>query len=147
MFLWKSQVLRHPGILCIRILKPISRLGNFLHLIDSIGRKKQSVTDKRTMKISTLAELTAKGETCEILFWVGCAGSFDDRARRVTVAFARILEAAKIRFAVLGTEENCSGNCLPALRTNSNSILRSCGKLGGAPWVSCTCEGQGMNSY
>jgi heterodisulfide reductase subunit D len=74
------------------------------------------------MKISTLAELTAAGESCEILFWVGCAGSFDDRARRVTVAFARILDAAGIRYAVLGTEENCTGD--PARRAGNEFLFQ-----------------------
>jgi Fe-S oxidoreductase len=74
------------------------------------------------MKISTLAELTAAGESYEILFWVGCAGSFDDRARRVTVAFARILDAAGIRYAVLGTEENCTGD--PARRAGNEFLFQ-----------------------
>ena len=60
------------------------------------------------MTIPTLAELTAKGEQPEILFWVGCAGSFDDRAKRVTVAFTKILNAAAIKFAVLGNETDAS---------------------------------------
>ena len=74
------------------------------------------------MKISTVAELTSRGESCEILFWVGCAGSFDDRARRVTVAFARILDAAGIKYAVLGTEENCSGD--PARRAGNEFLFQ-----------------------
>jgi heterodisulfide reductase subunit D len=53
------------------------------------------------MNVNTMAELAAKGETPEILFWVGCAGSFDDRAKRVTQAFVKILNAVNIKFAVL----------------------------------------------
>ena len=74
------------------------------------------------MNISTLADLAARGEQPEILFWVGCAGSFDDRARKVTVAFTRILSAAGIRFAVLGTEETCTGD--PARRAGNEFLFQ-----------------------
>lgn len=74
------------------------------------------------MNIPTLAELTAKGEQPEILFWVGCAGSFDDRAKRVTVAFVKILNAVGIKFAVLGTEENCTGD--PARRAGNEFLFQ-----------------------
>ncbi|MBC7849432.1 MAG: (Fe-S)-binding protein [Chitinophagaceae bacterium] len=62
------------------------------------------------MKVTTMAEMMAAGESPEILFWVGCAGSFDQRAQRVTKAFAAILEKASIRFAILGNEEMCTGD-------------------------------------
>lgn len=74
------------------------------------------------MNISTLAELAARGEQPEILFWVGCAGSFDDRAKKVTIAFTRILDAAGIRFAVLGTEETCTGD--PARRAGNEFLFQ-----------------------
>lgn len=74
------------------------------------------------MNIPTLAEMTARGETPEILFWVGCAGSFDDRYKRVTRAFAKILQAAGIRFAVLGTEEGCTGD--PARRAGNEFLFQ-----------------------
>src|SRR4029077_12097049 len=54
------------------------------------------------LAIPTMAELAARGETPEVLFWVGCMGSFDARARKITVAFARIMQAAGIQFAILG---------------------------------------------
>ena len=54
-------------------------------------------------KVPTMAEMAAKGETPEILFWVGCAGSFDDRSKKITVAFTKILNKVGINFAVLGT--------------------------------------------
>ncbi len=69
-----------------------------------------------------MAELKAKSETPEVLFWVGCAGSFDDRYKRVTRAFVRILNAAKIRFAVLGTEETCTGD--PARRAGNEFLFQ-----------------------
>lgn len=74
------------------------------------------------MNAPTLAELTAKGETPEILFWVGCAGSFDDRAKRVTQAFVKILNAVNIKFAVLGTEETCTGD--PARRAGNEFLFQ-----------------------
>lgn len=74
------------------------------------------------MNIRTLAEYKASGETPEVLFWVGCAGSFDERARRVTVAFATILDAAGISYAVLGQEENCTGD--PARRAGNEFLFQ-----------------------
>ncbi len=60
--------------------------------------------------VPTMAELTAKGEVPEILFWVGCAGSFDDRAKKITKAIVRILDHVGMKFAVLGAEEGCTGD-------------------------------------
>lgn len=74
------------------------------------------------MTIPTLADLTAKGEQPEILFWVGCAGSFDDRAKRVTLAFVKILNAVGIKFAVLGNEETCTGD--PARRAGNEFLFQ-----------------------
>jgi len=74
------------------------------------------------MNAPTLAELTAKGETPEVLFWVGCAGSFDERAKRVTRAFVKILTSAGIKFAVLGTEEACTGD--PARRAGNEFLFQ-----------------------
>ncbi len=74
------------------------------------------------MNVPTLAELTAKGEPPEILFWVGCAGSFDDRAKRVTKAFVKILNAVGTNFAVLGTEESCTGD--PARRAGNEFLFQ-----------------------
>lgn len=74
------------------------------------------------MNVPTLAELTAKGETPEVLFWVGCAGSFDERAKRVTKAFVKILNAVGIKFAVLGTEESCTGD--PARRAGNEFLFQ-----------------------
>ncbi len=74
------------------------------------------------MVVPTLAELTAKGESPEILFWVGCAGSFDDRAKRVTKAFIKIMNAVGARFAVLGNEEACTGD--PARRAGNEFLFQ-----------------------
>lgn len=72
--------------------------------------------------VPTMAEMVAKGETPEILFWVGCAGSFDERYQRVTQAFVKILTKAGISFAVLGTEETCTGD--PARRAGNEFLFQ-----------------------
>ncbi len=64
--------------------------------------------------VPTMAEMASRGETPEVLFWVGCAGSFDSRAQKITKAIAKILHHANVSFAVLGTEESCTGD--PAKR-------------------------------
>lgn len=70
-----------------------------------------------SLHVPTMSEMIAKGETLEILFWVGCAGSFDDRAKKITKALVKILNHCKVNFAVLGTEESCSGD--PAKRAGN----------------------------
>ena len=69
-----------------------------------------------------MAEKMAAGQVPEVLFWVGCAGSFDDRAKKITKAFARILIEAKVDFAVLGTEESCTGD--PAKRAGNEFLFQ-----------------------
>jgi Fe-S oxidoreductase len=78
------------------------------------------------LDIPTMAEVTERGERPEILFWVGCMGSFDDRAKKVTVAFARILKAAGVRFAILGQEESCHGD--PARRIGNEYLYQMLAK-------------------
>jgi len=74
------------------------------------------------LKVPTMAELFAAGKQPEVLFWVGCAGSFDDRAKRITKAFVKILQKADVSFAVLGTEESCSGD--PAKRAGNEFLFQ-----------------------
>lgn len=62
------------------------------------------------MQVPTMAELAAEGKSPDILFWVGCAGSFDQRAQKITRAFATILQELEINFAILGKEETCTGD-------------------------------------
>ncbi len=69
-----------------------------------------------------MADLAAQGKQPEILFWVGCAGSFDDRYKRVTQAFVKILNAIEVDFAVLGTEEACTGD--PARRAGNEFLFQ-----------------------
>lgn len=69
-----------------------------------------------------MAEMTAKGETPEILFWVGCSGSFDDRAKKITKAIVKILNHVDIKFAILGSEEGCTGD--PAKRAGNEFLFQ-----------------------
>ena len=63
-----------------------------------------------SLKVPTMAECMAEGRQPEILFWVGSAGSYDDRAKKITKAFVKLLNKANVDFAVLGTEESCTGD-------------------------------------
>jgi heterodisulfide reductase subunit D len=72
--------------------------------------------------VFTVAEMAKKGEYPEILFWVGCAGSFDERAQKITKAVAKILYHANVKFAVLGTEESCTGD--PAKRAGHEFLFQ-----------------------
>ncbi len=69
-----------------------------------------------------MAEMAARGEEPEILFWVGCAGSFDQRAQKITKAFVKILNKLNIKFAVLGPEESCTGD--PARRAGNEFLFQ-----------------------
>lgn len=70
-----------------------------------------------SLVVPTMAEMMAKREAPEYLFWVGCSGSFDDRAKKITKALVKILNETKVSFAVLGTEESCTGD--PAKRAGN----------------------------
>lgn len=74
------------------------------------------------MKVPTMAEMTASGEVPEVLFWVGCAGSFDDRAKKITKAIVKILNKCNVKFAVLGAEESCTGD--PAKRAGNEFLFQ-----------------------
>lgn len=75
------------------------------------------------MTIHTMAEMAAEGRTPDILFWVGCAGSLDQRAQKITRAFALILTKVGIDFAVLGAEESCTGD--PARRAGNELLFQT----------------------
>jgi heterodisulfide reductase subunit D len=74
------------------------------------------------LQVPTMAEYSARGEMPDILFWVGCAGSFDERAQKITKAFVKILHHAGIKYAVLGTEESCTGD--PAKRAGNEFLFQ-----------------------
>lgn len=73
-------------------------------------------------KIKTMAELAAEGNSPDVLFWVGCAGSFDSRAQKVSRAFAKILSHAGVSFGILGSEESCCGD--PARRAGNEFVFQ-----------------------
>ncbi len=73
-------------------------------------------------KVKTCADFAAENKTPEVLFYVGCAGSFDERAQKVTKAFAKILHHADISFAILGAEEGCTGD--PAKRAGNEFLFQ-----------------------
>jgi Fe-S oxidoreductase len=78
------------------------------------------------LDIPTMAEAFERGERPALLFWVGCMGSFDDRARKTSVAFAKILKAADVSFAILGQEESCHGD--PARRMGNEYLYQMLAK-------------------
>ena len=78
--------------------------------------------ETKKIQVPTMAEMMAKGEQPDVLFWVGCAGSFDDRAKRITKAFVKILNQINYKFAVLGAEESCSGD--PAKRAGNEFLFQ-----------------------
>ena len=77
---------------------------------------------EQTINIPTMAEMAAKGETPDILFWVGCAGSFDERAQKITRDICKILNHVGMNFAILGTEESCTGD--PAKRAGNEFLFQ-----------------------
>lgn len=74
------------------------------------------------MKVNTMAEMMASGTMPEYLFWVGCAGSFDQRAQKITKAFSLILDKVGISYAILGKEEACTGD--PARRAGNEFLFQ-----------------------
>jgi len=79
-------------------------------------------TKSETLAILTMADMAAQGKKPEILFWVGCAGSFDERAQKITRDICKILNHVGISFAVLGTEESCTGD--PAKRAGNEFLFQ-----------------------
>jgi Fe-S oxidoreductase len=74
------------------------------------------------MQVTTMAEMAARGETPEVLFWVGCSGSFDQRAQKITKAFVTILNKVGVKYAILGKEEMCTGD--PARRAGNEFLFQ-----------------------
>lgn len=80
------------------------------------------MSEATPLKVPTMAEMTAAGDSPDVLFWVGCSGSFDDRAKKITKAIAKILTKAEVKFAVLGAEESCTGD--PAKRAGNEFLFQ-----------------------
>jgi len=78
--------------------------------------------EHQKIKIPVMADLFARGEKPEFLFWVGCAGAYDDRYKKVVRAFTKILLHLKVSFAVLGKEESCTGD--PARRAGNEMLYQ-----------------------
>lgn len=74
------------------------------------------------IKVPTMAEMMAEGKTPDILFWVGCAGSIDGRAIKVTQALVKIMNEVGVNFAILGQEESCTGD--PAKRAGNEFVFQ-----------------------
>jgi len=78
--------------------------------------------ETETYEIPIISDLFAKNKEPEYLFWVGCAGAFDDRYKRVARAFTKILVYTKTDFGVLGKEETCTGD--PARRSGNEMLYQ-----------------------
>jgi Fe-S oxidoreductase len=91
-------------------------------LQQSKKNKNNNTIMSELLKVPTMAEFMAAGKQPEVLFWVGCAGSFDDRAKKITKAFVKLLNKANVEFAVLGTEESCTGD--PAKRSGNEFLFQ-----------------------
>ena len=98
----------------------IEHMSKQLPVISSVSLSFE--TKSIDMQIRSMAEMMAANETPEVLFWVGCAGSFDQRAQKITKAFATILDKAGIKFAILGKEEMCTGD--PARRSGNEFLFQ-----------------------
>jgi heterodisulfide reductase subunit D len=87
-----------------------------------LERRIKTLNMSENITVPTMAEMMAQGKQPDVLFWVGCAGSFDDRAKKITKAFVKILNRANVSFAVLGTEESCTGD--PAKRAGNEFLFQ-----------------------
>ena len=76
------------------------------------------------IQIPRMSDVAAQGNSIEVLFWVGCAGSYDARAQKVSMAFSQILDKAGIQYAILGEEEKCTGDT--ARRAGNEFISDAC---------------------
>ena len=84
--------------------------------------KSEIENSKSELRVPTMAQMVAEGKTPDILFWVGCAGSFDQRAQKITRDICKILQHVGISYAVLGTEESCTGD--PAKRAGNEFLFQ-----------------------
>jgi heterodisulfide reductase subunit D len=77
---------------------------------------------QENINVPTMADMMATGQQPEVLFWVGCSGSFDERAKKITKAFVKLLNSAGVSFAILGSEESCTGD--PAKRAGNEFLFQ-----------------------
>ncbi len=78
--------------------------------------------ETRKIEIPVMSDLFSRGEKPEYLFWVGCAGAYDDRYKKVVRAFAKILSYLNVSYAILGKEERCTGD--PARRAGNEMLYQ-----------------------
>jgi heterodisulfide reductase subunit D len=78
--------------------------------------------ESKILEVPVMADLFKRGEKPEYLFWVGCAGAFDDRYKKVARAFAKILSYLEVSYAILGKEESCTGD--PARRAGNEMLYQ-----------------------
>jgi Fe-S oxidoreductase len=91
-------------------------------LSNQTDKSSLSLGEGRGEVVPTMAQMVAEGKTPDILFWVGCAGSFDERAQKITRDICKILHHVGISYAVLGTEESCTGD--PAKRAGNEFLFQ-----------------------
>jgi len=126
--------INHPSLIvdmrrCL-VLEEASAPGELKALFNNIENNgapwQYSAQDRmnwaKDMEVPVMADLFARGEKPEYLFWVGCAGAFDDRYKKVVRAFAKILNHLKVSYAVLGSEETCTGD--PARRAGNEMLFQ-----------------------
>jgi heterodisulfide reductase subunit D len=97
-------------------------IKNNYHGLWTIDYGQKKTMNNEPIAVPTMAEMAAEGKAPEILFWVGCAGSFDERAQKITRDICKILNHVGISFAVLGTEESCTGD--PAKRAGNEFLFQ-----------------------
>ena len=110
---------------CSRILKQVLPRGNFLLQTGLSGPmilKMKTMDNNKGYDVPTMADLAQQGEQPEVLLWIGCAGSFDERYKKVTRAFVKVLHMANVKFGVLGPEETCTGD--PARRAGNEFLFQ-----------------------
>ena len=102
------------------VFRSLERLGN---PYQNVPGERAAWARKLEQPVAQMSEVAAAGKTVDYLFFVGCVGSFVPRNQKVTIALARILQAAGIGFAILGKEETCTGD--PARRMGHEYLAHS----------------------
>jgi heterodisulfide reductase subunit D len=103
---------------CVHFVEPLGAVEDGLYRSFVLDLQ----LNHRGMLATTMAELAAEGKTPEVLFWVGCAGSFDQRAQKISKAFVLILQKIGISYAILGKEEQCTGD--PVRRAGNEFLFQ-----------------------
>ncbi len=113
---------QHDGIIFSRTPKLTVKPNNKHPALHNKHLATFALSKTYNMQVPVMAEMMAEGKTPDVLFWVGCAGSFDQRAQKITKAFVKILEATATSYAILGKEEMCTGD--PARRAGNEFMFQ-----------------------